>query len=64
MSCVAESAARREGEQVVKEPWLGRGRARATSRDLRAAMALYGVAGLLLVGLTVSAGLIAAGLGL
>ncbi|SNR90717.1 adenosylcobinamide-phosphate synthase [Azospirillum sp. RU38E] len=61
---LAMAGPRREGEQVVKEPWLGRGRARATSRDLRAAMALYGVAGLLLVGLTVSAGLIAAGLGL
>lgn len=51
---------RREGERVVKEPWLGSGRARAMPRDLRAAMALYAIAALIAAGLVVAAGLAAA----
>ncbi|OYQ32462.1 hypothetical protein CHU95_16850 [Niveispirillum lacus] len=51
---------RREGDRVVKEPWLGSGRARATPRDLRAAMALYAIAALIAAGLVVLSGLAAA----
>ncbi|MFV3131709.1 cobalamin biosynthesis protein CobD/CbiB [Niveispirillum sp. KHB5.9] len=51
---------RREGERVVKEPWLGNGRARAVPRDLRAAMALYAISALIAAGLVVGAGLLAA----
>lgn len=32
---------RREGEVVVRAPWIGQGRARATAADLRRAVALY-----------------------
>ncbi|MBP7340020.1 cobalamin biosynthesis protein [Niveispirillum sp.] len=51
---------RREGERVVKEPWLGSGRARALPRDLRAAMALYAISALIAAGLVVVSGLAAA----
>lgn len=51
---------RREGDRVVKEAWLGAGRARAVSRDLRAGMALYATATLIASGLVVGLGLLAA----
>lgn len=54
---LALAGPRREGEMLVKEPWLGGGRARATGRDLRAAMALYVVATLIMTGLVLGAGL-------
>lgn len=47
---------RREGEMVVKEPWIGDGRARALARDLRVAMALYIVAALIMACLVMGAG--------
>ncbi|HYC05679.1 MAG TPA: CobD/CbiB family cobalamin biosynthesis protein [Azospirillaceae bacterium] len=40
---------RREGERVVKEPWIGQGRARALTGDLRRARALYAAASILTV---------------
>lgn len=49
---------RREGDMVIKEPWLGTGRARAVPRDLRVAMALYAVSTLIAV-LLLCAGAIA-----
>lgn len=52
---------RREGDRVVKEPWLGSGRARATPRDLRAGMALYAISALIAAGLVVGMGLVVAG---
>ncbi|HYE52504.1 MAG TPA: CobD/CbiB family cobalamin biosynthesis protein [Azospirillaceae bacterium] len=51
---------RREGEMVVREPWLGAGRARALPKDLRPAMALFAVACVLAVGLVAAAALLAA----
>lgn len=41
---------RREGEVVIKEAWIGKGRARAVPADIRRALALYGVTGLLTAG--------------
>lgn len=50
---------RREGDRVVKEPWLGSGRARAMARDLRAATALYAIAAVIAAGLIVGLGVLA-----
>ncbi len=55
---------RREGDRVVKEPWLGSGRARAMARDLRAATALYAIAAVIAAGLIVALGVVATGAGL
>ncbi|WP_114394720.1 cobalamin biosynthesis protein [Oleisolibacter albus] len=52
------SGPRREGELVVSEPWLGRGRARALPGDLRPARSLYVVAVLLTAALAAGAGLL------
>lgn len=41
----------RDGGVVIAEPWIGEGRARATPADIGRALALYAVAGLILVGM-------------
>lgn len=51
---------RREGDRVVKEPWLGSGRARALPRDLRTGMALYAISAVIGAGLVMGLGLLAA----
>jgi adenosylcobinamide-phosphate synthase len=48
---LALAGPRRYPEMVVNDPWIGAGRARATSRDLRAALRLYIVACLIDAGL-------------
>ncbi|WP_247881147.1 cobalamin biosynthesis protein [Skermanella sp. TT6] len=51
---------RREGEVMVRAPWIGEGRARAVPADIRPALALYAVACLLLAGLAAAAAAAAA----
>jgi len=41
----------RDGGVVITEPWIGDGRARATTADIGRALAVYAVAGLMLIGL-------------
>lgn len=52
---LALSGPRREGEIVVQQPWLGEGRARAMVKDLRPAISLYAVAGVITSGLVLAA---------
>jgi adenosylcobinamide-phosphate synthase len=42
---------RREGEVIVSEPWIGDGRARVVPADVRRAVVLFAVAGLILAAL-------------
>jgi adenosylcobinamide-phosphate synthase len=50
---------RRYFGQVVEEPWIGQGRARATPGDIRRALAVFVVACLIELGLIAGAGLLA-----
>ncbi|MDE1149381.1 MAG: cobalamin biosynthesis protein [Azospirillaceae bacterium] len=52
---LALAGPRREGEMTVHEDWLGTGRARVDTSDLRAVVALTGAAGLLAVCVTLLA---------
>lgn len=52
---------RREVGAIANQAWLGDGRARATAGDLKPAIALYLVAGLLSAALVLSVGLLLAG---
>ncbi len=61
---LALAGPRREGELVVREPWLNAdGRARAVPKDLRPALALYSVTIVITAGLTLAAGLLVMRLG-
>jgi len=55
---------RRDGDVIVRDPWLGEGRARATLQDIRPALALFAVAVLLTAGLAAGIGLVGLRFGL
>jgi len=46
---------RREGEVMIRDPWIGEGRARADPADIRRALLVYAVACLLLAGFVTTA---------
>ncbi len=49
---------RREGEVLIRDPWIGEGRARAVPADIRRALLVYAVACLLLAGLVATAAIL------
>lgn len=49
---------RKEGEVLIRDAWIGEGRARAIPADLRRAMAVYAVACLLLAGIVAVAAIV------
>jgi adenosylcobinamide-phosphate synthase len=49
---------RREGEVMIRDPWIGEGRARAIPADIRRALLVYAVACLLLAGLVAGAAIL------
>lgn len=57
---LALAGPRREGEVVIRSPWIGNGRARATPADLRRALMLYRVSLLVTAGLVGATALILA----
>jgi adenosylcobinamide-phosphate synthase len=49
---------RREGEVLIRNPWIGEGRARAIPADIRRALLVYAVACLLLAGVVATAAIL------
>jgi adenosylcobinamide-phosphate synthase len=49
---------RREGEVLIRDPWIGEGRARAVPADIRRALLVYAVACLLLAGCVATAAIL------